>query len=304
MNLKSFPGYPLTTQSGNGILFLSGGGQSANSTRVSQLLSFCILKFFCPVTAMQTNPIYLTNPYQKELTARVLELQPEPAGRWRVMLDQTVFYPMGGGQPTDQGFLTWQADPENPQSEILKGKVYQVMLKEGEIWHYIEKGEGKTLTPPAIGQAVKGEIDWTRRFQNMRVHTGGHLVDFALFRLGYVPETLKPLKADHGKKPYVLYEGNVDDLDNPKLDSAIAKLIEEGLEFSWEFVSLEVLEKDAIYLQPGLPTNKPLRKLTLSGVGSVADGGTLVKSTGEVGTVKILSIERQEDQTRIYYQVG
>lgn len=253
---------------------------------------------------MQTDPIYLSYPYQREMIARVIEIQPEPAGRWRVRLDQTVFYPMGGGQPTDQGMLIWQTDPANAGSEILKGKVYQVMLKEGEIWHYIEKAETKTLTPPEVGQTVKGEIDWARRFQNMRVHTAGHLVDFALFRLGYVPDTLKPLKADHGKKPYVLYEGNVDNLDNFTLDNEIAKLVAEGLEFSWEFVELDVLEKDAIYLQPGLPTNKPLRKLTLNGVGSVADGGTLLKSTTEVGTVKILSIERQEDQTRIYYQIS
>lgn len=249
---------------------------------------------------MRTEPIYLTEPYQKEMTARVLEILPESVKRFRVLLDQTVFYPMGGGQPTDQGQLSW-ADAEG--KIVPQAKVYQVMLKEGEIWHYLEP-----LNPEVsvlqIGQEVQGALDWERRYQNMRVHSGGHLVDFALFRLGYVPEKLKPLKGDHGKKPYVLYEGCLPDLPEltaERLNQEIAALIGEERALSWEFAPLKKLEADAIYLQPGLPTNKPLRKLTLEGVGSVADGGTLVCNTREVTRLTVTTIEDFQDQVKVNY---
>ncbi|NWJ49074.1 MAG: alanyl-tRNA editing protein [Chloroflexi bacterium] len=243
---------------------------------------------------MQTEPVYLTEPYLRQMSARVLEILPEAAKRFRVLLDTTVFYPMGGGQPTDQGILSWGG--------ATQAKVYQVMMKEGEIWHYLESES----VPFEVGQVVLGELDWERRYQNMRVHTGGHLVDFALFRLGFVPEILKPLKGDHGKKPFVLYEGSVvshAELSPDSLTQAIAELIKEERKLSWEFAPLEKLQSDAIYLQPGLPTHKPLRKLTLDGVGSVADGGTLVRNTAEVGSVTINAIEEKDGQVKVSYQL-
>src|SRR4051794_32187275 len=128
---------------------------------------------------MRTDPIYLTDPYQKNMSAEVLEILPESAKRLRVLLDRTVFYPMGGGQPTDQGQLSWASEPG--AAPAPQAKVYQVMMKDGEIWHYLEQ-----LRPDSpvlqVGQKVEGTIDWERRLQNMRVHTGGHLVDFALFQ--------------------------------------------------------------------------------------------------------------------------
>ncbi len=253
---------------------------------------------------MKTDPIYLSDPYRRTMEAKVLEIQPESVKRFRILLDQTVFYPMGGGQPTDQGFISWEI-PGGPAEPSPTAKVYQVMMKEGEIWHYLEllKPETHSLQP---GQKVAGTLDWDRRYQNMRVHSGGHLVDFALFRLGLVPETLKPLKGDHGKKPFVLYEVSLQstpEFSQEKLNETVAQLVADKRNLSWEFTSLENLQQDAIYLQPGLPVNKPLRKLTLEGIGSVADGGTLVRNTGEVGKVLITSIDHWEGQVKVNYQV-
>ncbi len=241
---------------------------------------------------MQTKPVYLSEPYERSMQAQVLEVQPEAQGRYRVRLDQTVFYPMGGGQPTDQGRLEWDNG---------SAKVYQVMLKDGDIWHYLD-----TNIPPPEGLLVKGELDWNRRFQNMRMHTAGHLIDYALYRLGQVPSPLAPTKADHGKKAFVQYAGIIGAaLDAATVEAETNRLVAENLEFNWEFVSLEQLEADAIYLQPGLPTGKPLRKLSLQNIGSVADGGTILHRTSEVGQVKIKQIEVREDtDTIIWYQLS
>ena len=77
----------------------------------------------------------------------------------------------------------------------------------------------------------------------------------------------------------------------------------QNLPFSFRFVNYEELERETLYLQPGLPKNKPLRLLTLKGVGSVADGGTQVNSTAEVGRISILPIERKEGATLIHYRL-
>ena len=103
---------------------------------------------------MKTQTIYLEDSYAKEMDTQILEILPEGQGKYRLLLDKTVFYPMGGGQPTDQGTLstdTWSAN------------VYQVMMKDGEIWHYIN-----SPTSPQIGETIHGTINWDRRYKNMK----------------------------------------------------------------------------------------------------------------------------------------
>ena len=238
---------------------------------------------------MKTHPLYLEDSYAKEMEASVLEVQPEGDKRWRVILDKTVFYPMGGGQPTDQGQLS---------SDDWNGKVYKVMMKEGEIWHYIESEQA-----PSADALIHGVINWDRRFQHMRLHSAGHVVDFAMYLLGYSPNQLKPLKGDHGKKPYIVYDCTLGKDISKELEEKANELVDKAIEFTCEFVPLSELEKDAIYLQPGLPTNKPLRKLTLEDIGSVADGGTQVKNTNEVGKISILSVTEADGNTTVSYKL-
>jgi len=239
---------------------------------------------------MKTKPVYLEDPYLTNLDATILDVIPEKEGVWRFILDQTIFYPMGGGQPTDQGFF------ELPDG--TKVEVYQVLLKEGQINHYV-----KTPVPLSAGLKVKAVIDWERRYKNMKVHSAGHVIDFAIYLLGYSPSPLYPLKGDHGKKPFVLYQGSVGKDFKEELQHKVNELIQKDVKFSWSFELLEQLEKEAIYLQPGLPKNKPLRALRLEGVGTVADGGTIVASTKEVGSVTILSIEDNGKETLVRYQI-
>ena len=238
---------------------------------------------------MKTQQLYLDDSYLKEMDATILEVLPEGANRFRLILDKTVFYPMGGGQPTDQGKLT---------SDSWTGDVYQVMMKDGEIWHYVN-----AQTTPTTGAAVHGSINWDRRFKNMRIHSAGHIVDFAMFLLGYSPKTLTPMKGDHGKKPYIVYQGTVNEDIKQKLEDKANELVEKDLKFSWLFQPLEELQKEAIYLQPGLPTNKPLRTLRLDTVGAVADGGTQVHSTKEVGKITIPSMTSSDNMHTVYYAV-
>lgn len=240
---------------------------------------------------MKTKPIYLEDPYRKTMQAQILDVSEEKEGVYKVILDQTIFYPMGGGQPTDQGYFLFEDDGST-------GEVYQVLLKEGEICHFV-----KTARKPSVGETLTGTIDWPRRYKNMRVHPAGHVIDFALYLLGYSPSPLNPMKGDHGKKPFIVYLGKLEQNIHEQLQNKTNELIKMDLTFSWRFELLEQLEKQALYLQPGLPKNKPLRALELEGVGVVADGGTIVAKTSEVGSINILAIESNEVETIIRYQV-
>jgi Ser-tRNA(Ala) deacylase AlaX len=239
---------------------------------------------------MRTNLLYLEDSYLREMDAHILDVQAEESGKWRVLLDKTVFYPMGGGQPTDQGKLVcpmWSAD------------VYMVMNKNGEIWHYVTAS-----LAPTVGLALQGSINWERRYRNMRLHSAGHIVDFALYLLGYSPKQLMPLKADHGKKPYIIYQGTVQEHIRPSLEAKANELVEKDLTFTWEFQPFAALQKEAIYLLPGLPKNKPLRTLRIETVGAVADGGTQVHTTKEVGKIVISKVEPQGETTVIHYRLS
>lgn len=178
---------------------------------------------------MKTHPMYLENSYVQEMDAKVLDVQPEDEKRWRLLLDTTVFYPMGGGQPTDQGELT---------SNNWKGSVYQVMMKDGEIWHYVQADQAA-----ATGTTVHGSINWDRRYKNMRVHSAGHVVDFAMYLLGYSPKELHPTKGDHGKKPFIMYTGTLGKDITKELEDKANELVTKNIALTTEFVPLAELEK-------------------------------------------------------------
>ncbi len=237
-----------------------------------------------------TIPLHLSDAYLKDMEATITEITQEGDKRWLIVLDKTVFYPRGGGQSTDQGTLF---------TETWTGKVSQVLQKENKIVHSVE-GE----QPPPVGSIVKGTLDWNRRYLHMRLHSAGHIVDFALYLLGFSPNPLMPLKGDHGKKPVICYQGILDNDFREDLEKKAHELVHQNLSFSTRFVDYEELEREAIYLQQGLPKNKPLRLLTLEGIGSVADGGTQVHTTHEVGKISILPIEKKEGMTFIHYRIA
>lgn len=237
---------------------------------------------------MTTTPVYMTDPYARNLDAKIIRVIDENVGQYKIILDQTIFYPMGGGQATDQGKIILQDGKEL--------EVFQVMLMEGEIYHF-----AKSSFQPSENIQVKLEINWDRRFKNMQLHTAGHIIDFAMFRLGYSPNKLTPLKGDHNKNPHIVYKGFLDFDIKDALQAEVDKITNENLEFEWEFGSFDMLKEEAIYLQPNLPTGKPLRILRLKGVGAVADGGTILRYTNEVGGIIITDVKTEDGSTTVYY---
>ena len=111
-----------------------------------------------------TDPLFQRDAYLRECPARVLEVLTEG-----VVLDRTVFYPQGGGQPGDTGLLRAPDGREWRVTDARKGEG-------GRVLHPL----ASELPPPAVGEPVEAVIDWDRRYAHMRMHSGLHLLGSVL----------------------------------------------------------------------------------------------------------------------------
>ena len=238
---------------------------------------------------MKTNLLYLTDPYQKEVEAEVIDVEIINKKLGKLILNQTIFFPEGGGQPSDQGRIV---------INDINFPVKQVRLEQNEIKHYVDIKDSL----PKKGNCFL-EIAWDRRYRNMQVHTAGHIIDWAISELRIHNDKLIPSKANHGKKAYISYIGKSNSLDQTDIQKRINKILKNNLKITSEFVEYEKLKEIALYIFPNLPKNKPLRIIEMEGYKPVPDGGTLVKKTGEIKSIVIENIEFSNQNTTVYYSL-
>lgn len=186
---------------------------------------------------MQTKQIYYQDPYQKELQCKVLSVEPKE-NLSNIILDQTIFYPEGGGQPSDRGVLG-------------DAKVEYVRLSDGEIIHQV-KGKLK------VGEDIKAVLDWNWRYKYMRIHTAGHLVHAVLMTM---VKDLVPLRGSHGKKAFLEYQGELDISKKEDMERKVNEVLQQDLPVVTKEVSYTELEKECQFLPPNLPKDKPLRMI-------------------------------------------
>lgn len=235
---------------------------------------------------MNTKPLYLEDVYQKTCTAKIIDLVVNK-DRCIVVLDQTIFYPEGGGQPCDQG--TIKSDKGNL-------RVDKVSLNGDKIMH-----EGKIQGEFKTGETVECEIDWDRRFKNMQMHTAGHILHEAVKSL--IPDC-NPLGAEHGKHAYFIYEGKISEILESRMLIKANEIIDQNLPIQTQFVSLEELQKRASWLPAHLPTNKPLRIMWIGNYDPIPDGGTQVNRTSEITKFSEIKITPEGENTKISYKLG
>ena len=198
-----------------------------------------------------------------------------------VVLDRTVFYARGGGQPGDSGSLRW-GHRSAPVLDTVKDR------QAGEVLHVIE-GE-----PPSVGQPLVCELDWPRRYTHMRTHTALHALSGVIFR-------------EHGAK---VTGGNMESGGVARMDFELdAMSAELGREVEATLnrllaedrpVRVLLLPRAEALADPDLirtkvslvpPSVDPIRVIDIEGIDRQADGGTHVRSTGEVGTVRVVKTE-------------
>lgn len=229
-----------------------------------------------------TEALYLIDSYQTTATAKVVEV-----GDNYLVLDQTIFYPQGGGQPSDKGSIG-----SGPASLNVKSVEYNG----GEIKH-----TGTFKGSFAVGDAVKLAIDWPLRLKHMQWHTAGHLLDLVAREL--YPDLI-PVRGMHGigKKLFIEYEG-IHELGLDQLNSALEKLVASKPDLRTRFVTLDELKKMSNWLPAKLPTSKKLRVLSVGDNYHIPDGGTQLKSGDPIWPITVTTIEPTDTSTLVHYVV-
>jgi Ser-tRNA(Ala) deacylase AlaX len=236
-----------------------------------------------PVTNLQ----YYQDAYQTSLPTRVVEVVSE-GETTQVYLEDTIFFPQGGGQPSDQGVI------KGPAGQAM---VQRVTMQDEVVCHWAVLED--ELKPD---DEVVCELNWERRHWYMRVHTAGHLVHDAFMSL---VDGLVPHRGEHGDNPYVKYRGTVDTGNlQQKLETLVNELIAEDRVVVTEEATLEELSQRAKFVPPNLPQGKPLRIMQISGFDAMPDGGVHVKTLGEIKKIVISDIRCKKGGTTVKYQVS
>jgi alanyl-tRNA synthetase len=229
-----------------------------------------------------TERLYYDDSHLVEFEARVVSVAAAGDGRVGVRLDRTAFYPTGGGQPTDTGWLG------------AARVVECVDLEEGGVLHLVE-GE-----PPAANSGVRGVVDWPRRLDHIQQHTGQHILSQAFVELFGAETRSFRMTADASEVDV--------DFSGPS-DEKIERAIGRANEIIW--ADREVLVHNVTPAEAArLPLRKDsaregsLRVVEIAGFDFSPCGGTHARRTGEVGLIAARHWERAKGLVRVTFVAG
>jgi misacylated tRNA(Ala) deacylase len=220
-----------------------------------------------------TEELFSTDAYARTCEANVID-----PGSEGVVLDRTVFYARSGGQPGDTGWLTWGGGT---------ARVIDTIKTDGTLRHLIE-GD-----PPPTGTRVTAEIDWDRRHTLMRTHTALHALSGIVWRHYSAKVTGGSMDLGVARMDFEL----------PSMSAEFGRAVEEQLNEAIAEdrpVHVSFLPRAEALADPDLIRTKvnlipehvdPIRVIEIEGVDKQADGGTHVRSTAEVGRVRVVKTE-------------
>ena len=228
-----------------------------------------------------STPAYERDPFATVLETRILACG-EEQGRPFVLLEDTVFYPEGGGQPSDRGTVNGVA-------------VVEVQKREGEIRHYL--AAALPVGPVSL------RLDWIRRFDHMQQHTGQHLLTAVAqdqFKWGTTAFHLGGAVCD-----IELDAPSISPKEMERLEEAVAAEIRARREITARRVSPEDYGKEAVRSR-GLPEGHvgDIRLVQIADVDLNTCGGTHLRHTGEIEALKLLGTESIRGGTRLFYVAG
>lgn len=221
----------------------------------------------------ETKKLYYEDVYKKEFTAKVLECRQGKKG-YEVILDQTAFYPEGGGQPGDTGSL----------GEVAVTDVHE---KNGELIHCTDRA----LEP---GTEVQGQINWARRFDLMQQHSGEHIVS------GLVHEAFGYDNVGFHMGSDVItidFSGMLDEAQMAEIEAKANQIIWENQEVEIFYPSEEELKE--LEYRSKKELSGWVRIVRFPGADTCACCGTHVTRTGEIGMVKLLSVVKFREGVRM-----
>lgn len=227
---------------------------------------------------METKKLYYTDPFLREFSARVVSCE-EVKGGFAVVLDETAFYPEGGGQPADHGTLGTV-------------NVLDVHEKDGNILHLCD-------APLTVGSEVAAVIDWTRRFDHMQQHSGEHICSglicarFDCDNVGF-----------HMGADMVTIDFNAEITWDELME-----IERHANQYIYENHAIDInfyrgAELDAVEYRSKKPLDGDVRIVAFPGADCCACCGTHVTSSGQIGVVKFLSCQKFREGVRIELLCG
>jgi len=238
------------------------------------------------VDSITTKALYLKNSYLKECNSTIVSIN---NGKY-IVLDQTIFYPKGGGQPWDTG-------------EIIRGnEVFNVVYVgkfSGEISHEVDQHGLKK------GDKVRCKLNWERRYKLMRNHTAAHLFSAVLFNGTGALVTGNQLEVDK-----VRFDFSLEQFDRGIIQKYIDEansLFKKDIPVKW----YELPRNEALKI-PGVikmakafpPDIRDLRIVEIEGVDKQTDGGTHVRNLREVGQIQFLKAQNKgKYNRRVYFKL-
>ncbi|WP_458413760.1 alanyl-tRNA editing protein [Schinkia sp. CFF1] len=229
---------------------------------------------------MTTEKLYYQDQYIRSFSGKIQKYDKGENGRFYVVLDQTAFYPTGGGQPHDTGTLNGI-------------QVIDVEELDGEIRHYLEQ------PIVATGDCV-GEIDWERRFDHMQQHAGQHILSAAFDNIFHY----KTVSFHLGKEICTidLETTNLTEEEASQAEKTANTMILENRPMEARWVSENELAHYS--LRKGLSVSENIRLVIVPEYDYNGCGGTHPASTGQVGAVKILHWEKDKKNIRVSFVCG
>lgn len=225
-----------------------------------------------------TERLYEKNPYIREFDARVTACEAD-GGKYRIRLDRTAFFPEGGGQPGDRGWI----------GEAVISDTHE---KDGEVWHYGDR-------PLEIGTELQGRLDWEFRFSNMQNHAGEHIVSGLIHeKYGY-----DNVGFHMGSEAITLdINGELTEAQVREIEAEANQAIEKNVPIRAEIPPKDKLAEMTYRSKKELEGD--VRIVEIPGYDRCACCGTHPFHTGEIRLIKILSVQNYKGGVRIAMLAG
>ena len=232
---------------------------------------------------MATDRLFLEDAYLKECSATVVALRDDGG----IVLDRTVFYATSGGQPGDHGVLTTRTG-----DAILISTAVYVDDAKTEIAHIPSDATSARIK---VGDPVHALIDWEERYQRTRMHTALHLLSAAL----PYPVTGGSIGDNEGRLDFDIPEAG---LDKDEITEKIARMVKADADVRATWISDRELAANpglvkTMSVKPPTGTGR-VRLIEIVGLDLQPCGGTHVRSTREIGFVRVAQIEKKGKQNR------
>jgi misacylated tRNA(Ala) deacylase len=237
-----------------------------------------------------TDLLYQTDSYLKEFDATVTAVDAENHG---LILDQTAFYPGGGGQPSDAGMM---------ESEGKSYNVSKIKRIAGNLVHLVDGQEPL----PEVGMVVHGSLYWERRYQLMRTHSALHVLCGVVFRdygASVTGGDMDPLQGRMDFEFETMHRDLVDEIE-ASINAEVQKR---------HPIKVAILPREEAFKIPDLIRTKinllpegiqQVRVVEIEGLDLQADGGTHVSNTAEIGRIRVVDYKSKgKINKRIYIEI-